>query len=178
MLEPQDSWKVTAFPKDRPGWHEYFMEITMVVSRRATCLRRQVGALLVKDRRILTTGYNGPPAGLPHCDELGGCLRDRLGVPSGERMEISRALHAEQNALVQAARHGINVRGAVLYCTNAPCFTCAKMLVNAGIVEIIYLEEYPDQLARELLAAAGVPCTRFADLHGAGPAARPEEDTP
>lgn len=163
-------------PHGRPGWHEYFMEITVVVSRRATCLRRQVGAILVKDRRILTTGYNGPPAGLPHCDELGGCLRDRLGVPSGERMEISRALHAEQNALVQAARHGINVKGATLYCTNAPCFTCAKMLVNAGIEEIIYLEEYPDPLARELLAAAGVPCIKFADLQATESVTGPEED--
>lgn len=164
-------------PTRRPGWHEYFMEVTRVVARRATCLRRQVGAILVKDKRILTTGYNGPPAGLPHCDALGGCLRDRLGIPSGERLEISRALHAEQNALVQAARHGIDVRGSTLYCTNEPCFTCAKMLINAGITQVIYLEEYPDRFSRDMLRQAGVRSIKFEDLIRASEDLKGREET-
>jgi dCMP deaminase len=101
-----------------------------VIARRATCLRRRVGALLVRDKRILTTGYNGAPAGLPHCEEVG-CQREALGIPSGQRVEMCRALHAEQNAIIQAALHGVTTRGAVLYCTTQPCVTCAKMLINA-----------------------------------------------
>ena len=130
------------------------MGITDLVSRRSTCLRRSVGALLVKDKRILATGYNGPPAGLPHCDELGGCLRDRLGVPSGERHEVSRAIHAEQNAIIQAATSGVNIQGATLYSTHHPCVLCTKMVINAGIKRIVVREGYPDELSRQILKEA------------------------
>lgn len=144
----------------RPSWDEYFMEITKLVAKRSTCLRRQVGAILVKDRRILTTGYNGSPQGLAHCSEVG-CLREKLKVPSGERNELCRGIHAEQNALVQAALHGVSIQGAVLYVTHQPCVVCAKMLINAGIKEIITLDDYPDELARELLAEAGIRIRKF-----------------
>ena len=146
----------------RPSWDEYFMQITHLVASRATCLRRKVGAILVRDKRILTTGYNGPPAGLPHCDELGGCLRDRLGVASGERQELSRAVHAEQNAIIQAAVHGISIKGATLYATNQPCSLCTKMLVNAGVREFVIADGYPDDLAREIMDQAGVEVRRVA----------------
>ncbi len=144
----------------RPDWDEYFMEITHLVAKRSTCLRRSVGAILVKDRRILTTGYNGAPSKLPHCSETG-CLREKLGIPSGERNELCRGVHAEQNAIVQAALHGVNIAGSTLYVTTEPCVVCAKMLINAGIVEIVTSGEYPDALARELLAEAGVPVRKM-----------------
>ncbi len=141
------------------------MQITHLVASRATCLRRKVGAILVKDKRILTTGYNGPPAGLPHCDELGGCLRDKLNVASGERHELSRAVHAEQNAIIQAAVHGLSINGATLYATNQPCSLCTKMLVNAGVREFVIADGYPDDLAKEIIEQAGVVVRRveFAD---------------
>jgi dCMP deaminase len=129
------------------------MQVAAVVAGRATCIRRQIGALLVKDKRILTTGYNGAPTGLPHCLDLG-CAREHL--PSGIRHELCRGLHAEQNALLQAARHGIRVDGATLYSTTEPCSLCAKMLINAGIVRVVYGHEYPDELARSMLLASGV----------------------
>lgn len=141
--------------KERPPWDEYFMQIARVVATRSTCLRRQVGAVLVKDKRILTTGYNGAPRGLPHCLEVG-CLREQLGIPSGERQELCRGLHAEQNAIIQAAYYGVSIAGATLYCTHQPCITCAKMLINAGIEKIIYEEAYPDELAEKMLREAGV----------------------
>lgn len=144
----------------RPSWDEYFAEITKLVAKRSTCLRRRVGAVLVKDRRILTTGYNGSPAGLTHCAEIG-CLREKLGVPSGEKSELCRGLHAEQNAIIQAALHGVNIKGAVLYVTHQPCVTCAKMLINAGITEIVTLGDYPDRLAREMLEEAGIPVRKL-----------------
>lgn len=140
----------------RPSWDDYFMQIAHLVASRATCLRRKVGAILVRDKRILSTGYNGPPAGLPHCDELGGCLRTKLQVPSGERHEISRAVHAEQNAIIQAAVHGFSIRGATLYATNQPCSLCTKMLVNAGVKEFVVSDGYPDELAKEIIQQAGV----------------------
>ncbi|MEJ5306705.1 MAG: dCMP deaminase family protein [candidate division WOR-3 bacterium] len=140
----------------RPSWDEYFMEITKLVASRATCLRRKVGAIIVKDRHILSTGYNGPPKGVKHCDELGGCLREKLNVPSGERMELSRAVHAEQNAIIQAAKLGINIEGADMYVTNQPCFICAKMIINAGIKRVIINEGYPDKYAEEILKEANV----------------------
>ena len=143
-------------PSDnRPPWDEYFMEITELVSRRATCLRRQVGAVIVKGKRILTTGYNGAPSGLKHCSEVG-CLREELGIPSGERQELCRASHAEQNAIIQAAQHGVSINGATIYCTHFPCVTCAKMIINAGLTRIIYQQGYPDQLSQELLGEAGI----------------------
>lgn len=131
------------------------MEIARLVASRSTCLRRQVGAVMVKDKNILTTGYNGTPSGIRHCAEVG-CLRQQLGVPSGERHELCRGLHAEQNAIIQAAKHGINIDGATLYCTNSPCSICSKMLINAGIREIVYLEGYPDTLSVEMLREAGI----------------------
>jgi dCMP deaminase len=133
--------------KTRPPWDCYFMDIALAVAPRSTCLRRSVGAILVRDKRILATGYNGAPSGLTHCLE-NGCLRERQEVASGERHEICRGSHAEQNVLVQAARHGIAVDGATLYCTNEPCVICTKLLINAGIKEIVYQNEYPDDLAR------------------------------
>lgn len=139
----------------RPSWDEYFMSIARQVATRSTCLRRQVGAVLVSDKRILATGYNGAPRGMRHCAEIG-CLRAQLGIPSGERHEICRALHAEMNALLQAACHGIRVENSSLYCTNQPCALCAKMLINVGIRKIFIAEGYPDELAREMLAEAGV----------------------
>jgi dCMP deaminase len=130
----------------RPSWDSYFMQLAQVVAGRSTCLRRQVGAVMVKDRQILSTGYNGSPSGLIHCDEIG-CLRQSLNVPSGERMEICRAVHAEQNALIQAAKHGIAIAGADLYCTHQPCVQCTKMLINVGIRRVVYIHPYPDSLA-------------------------------
>jgi dCMP deaminase len=145
---------------ERPDWDEYFMEIALTISRRATCLRRQIGALLVRDKRILATGYNGAPSGLPHCAETG-CLRQQLGVPSGERQELCRALHAEQNAIIMAAFHGVYLSGATLYCTHQPCITCAKMLINAGVKRVVVLDEYPQPLALEFLAQAGIEFVRL-----------------
>ena len=125
------------------------------MSKRSTCLRRKVGAVIVKDKQILTTGYNGAPRGLFHCLEVG-CLREKNKIISGERQELCRGLHAEQNAIVQAALCGVSIAGSTLYCTNQPCITCAKMIVNSGIKKIIYRDIYPDKLARELLKEAGV----------------------
>jgi len=129
----------------------YFSEIADLVSTRSTCLRNNVGAVIVKESKILSTGYNGAPKGLPHCEELGGCMRERLGVKSGERHELCRGLHAEQNAIIQAAYHGVNVKGAKIYCTTQPCSICTKMIINAGITEVIYMEGYEDKLAKELV---------------------------
>ena len=130
------------------------MEIACVVSTRSTCLRRRVGAVLVNNRQILATGYNGAPRGVAHCVDVG-CLRDQLGVPSGERHELCRGLHAEQNAIIQAAYHGISINGAEMYCTHQPCVLCAKMLVNAGIVTLYYAGDYPDDLAVQVFEEAG-----------------------
>lgn len=145
---------------ERPDWDNYFMDIALTVTRRASCLRRRVGALLVQDRRILATGYNGAPSGLPHCAETG-CLRQQLGVPSGERQELCRGLHAEQNAIIQAALHGVAVTGATLYCTLEPCIVCAKMLINAGVVRVVFLGNYPDRMAADFLSQAGVEMLRL-----------------
>ncbi|TKJ34515.1 cytidine deaminase [bacterium (candidate division B38) B3_B38] len=142
-------------PDNRPSWDDYFMEITELVSRRSTCLRRQVGAVIVKGKRILTTGYNGAPSGLKHCSEVG-CLREKLNIPSGERQELCRASHAEQNAIIQAAQHGVRINEATIYSTHFPCVTCAKMIINAGIKKIIYQQGYPDQLSKELLQEARI----------------------
>jgi dCMP deaminase len=139
----------------RPTWDSYFLEITQVVASRSTCLRRQVGALIIRDKRILATGYNGAPSGLAHCRETG-CLREARGIPSGERHELCRALHAEQNAMLQAAMYGVPIQGATLYCTTHPCVMCVKMLINAGMKEVVVLDAYPDRLAAELLAEAGI----------------------
>ena len=139
----------------RPSWDDYFMEIAHVVSSRSTCLRRQVGAVLVKDKHILATGYNGVPSGLLHCTETG-CMRDKLGIPSGERHELCLGLHAEQNAIIQSAIHGVSPVGATLYSTTQPCILCSKMLINAGIKLIVFDGPYPDTLSLSLLKDAGV----------------------
>jgi dCMP deaminase len=140
---------------NRPTWEQYFMDITDLVAKRSTCIRRQVGAVLVMDKRILATGYNGAPSGLTHCLEAG-CLRERNQIPSGERHELCRGLHAEQNVIIQAAFHGIRIQGATLYCTNLPCAICTKMIINAGIQEIIYESGYGDELSMEMLGEARV----------------------
>ena len=140
----------------RPSWDEYFMSITELVAGRSTCLRRKVGALIVKEKRIITTGYNGAPANVRHCLEVG-CLREEQGIPSGERHELCRGLHAEQNGIIQAALHGVSIEGATLYCTNMPCIICSKMLINARIKEIIYREGYSDPLSSSMLSEAGIP---------------------
>lgn len=145
---------------ERPSWDEYFMQIAQVVRKRSTCLRRKVGAVLVRDRQILTSGYNGAPKGLKHCEEEG-CLRDKLNIPSGERHELCRGIHAEQNAVIQAAVHGVSIAGATLYVTHQPCAFCAKILVNAGVRKIVMEGDYPDALAMEILQEAGVELVRL-----------------
>ncbi len=139
----------------RPGWDEYFCKMAMLAAERSTCLRRNVGAVIVKDRRILATGYNGAARGVRDCLELG-CLRDELGIPSGERHEICRAIHAEQNAIIQAGLHGVNISGSTLYCTHSPCAICAKMIVNAGIKRVVSFFPYTDNTFPELFKEAGV----------------------
>ena len=133
-------------------------------------MRRQVGAVIVKDKNILATGYNGTPSGITHCSETG-CLREQLKIPSGERHELCRGLHAEQNVIVQAAKHGINIEGATLYCTNSPCIICSKMIINAGVKDIIYLDGYPDILSKDILAESGIGFRSYAI-----PETKPEED--
>jgi dCMP deaminase len=145
----------TPTPRQRPSWDEYFLTIAFQVATRSTCLRRQVGAVLVREKRLLATGYNGAPRGLPHCGEVG-CLRAEMQVPSGERHELCRGLHAEMNALLQAAEHGIRIEGADIYCTNQPCSLCAKMLINVGIRTIYTAGAYPDDLGARMLDEAGV----------------------
>lgn len=140
---------------ERLSWDDYFMEITRLVAKRSTCLRRHVGAVIVRDKRILATGYNGAPRGLPHCSETG-CVREKLGIPSGQRQELCRGLHAEQNAIIQAALFGVSIEGAQVYCVNQPCIVCAKMLINAGIKRIVFEDSYSDTLAQQMLDEAGV----------------------
>jgi len=139
----------------RPSWETYFMDIAALVAKRSTCLRRSVGAVIIKDKRILTTGYNGAPSGLQHCLEIG-CLRAEMNVASGERHELCRGIHAEQNAIIQAAFHGVSIRGATLFCTNLPCSICAKMIINAGIEKIYYRSGYADPMSNEMFNAAGI----------------------
>jgi dCMP deaminase len=145
----------TKAKKYRPSWEVYFLQIAKLTATRSTCLRRKVGALLIKDRNILATGYNGAPTGITHCEETG-CIRERDKVPSGERHELCRGLHAEQNAIIQAAHHGVSIEGAELFCTNFPCIICSKMLINAGIRSIYYLDGYPDHLSEQMIKEAGL----------------------
>jgi dCMP deaminase len=144
----------------RPSWERYFMDITHLVAKRSTCIRRQVGAILVKDKRVLATGYNGAPSGIAHCIDIG-CFREKNKVPSGERHELCRGSHAEQNAIVQAATYGIPIKDAILFCTNLPCSICIKMIINAGIKTIFYEEGYPDNLSEELIREAGITLTKI-----------------
>ena len=147
MADPQ--------PIKRPSWNNYFMEITHLVSTRSTCLRRKVGAIIVKDKRILSTGYNGAPKELPHCLDVG-CLREQMNIPRGERHELCRGIHAEQNAIIQAATSGTDISGAILYSTHYPCSLCIKMLLNASIVKVYYLEGYPDNLSKQFAEESGL----------------------
>ncbi|MGI6257609.1 MAG: deoxycytidylate deaminase [Anaerovoracaceae bacterium] len=148
---------------NRPSWDEYFMGMAELTARRSTCLRRQVGAVIVQDKHIIATGYNGAPRGIPHCAEKGGCLREELKIPSGERHELCRALHAEQNAIIQAATLAQSIDGATMYITHQPCIICAKMIINAGIRRIVVKEGYPDQLSVEMLAEAGLRIVMLGD---------------
>jgi len=136
------------------------MDITFLVAKRSTCLRRAVGALVIKDKRILSTGYNGAPTGIKHCNEAG-CLREELNVASGEKHELCRGIHAEQNAIIQAAFHGVGIKGATLFCTNLPCSICAKMIINAGLKKICYHSGYADAISREMLDAAGIEVVKY-----------------
>jgi dCMP deaminase len=139
----------------RISWDEYFMQIAHLVSQRSTCIRRNVGAVIVKDKRILATGYNGAPRGLKHCLETG-CVRDKLKIPSGQRHELCRGLHGEQNAIIQASLYGISVKDSTIYITNQPCIICAKMLINSGISEIVIADGYPDEMSGKMLKEAKI----------------------
>lgn len=141
---------------NRPSWDEYFMEMAALTATRSTCIRRHVGAVIVKDKHIIATGYNGAPRGIKHCEERGGCLREKLNVPSGQRHELCMALHAEQNAIIQAATLGQSVEDGTIYVTHQPCVICAKMIINAGINRIVVREGYPDQLSIDILGEAGL----------------------
>ena len=144
----------------RPSWDKYFMDITKRVAQRATCLRRQVGAIVVKEKKILATGYNGAPAGLQHCEQVG-CLRERLEIPQGERHELCRGTHSEQNAIIQAATFGVSIKEATLYSTHFPCVLCTKMIINAGIKRVVYLQGYADDLSQEMIQEAGIEVSRL-----------------
>ena len=149
---------------ERPTWDEYFMSIAELTAKRSTCLRRNVGAVIVRDRHIIATGYNGAPRGIDHCAQRGGCLREEMGIPSGERHELCRALHAEQNAIIQAAAFGHSIEDATIYITHAPCGICAKMIINAGIRKIIVKTDYPDDFAAEILEEAGLKIVSLESL--------------
>jgi dCMP deaminase len=144
----------------RPEWKEYFIGIARLVSKRSTCTRRKVGAVVVRDKRVLATGYNGAPTRLSHCVETG-CIREKMGVPSGQRHELCRGLHAEQNAIIQAAYHGISINDAILFCTTLPCSICFKMIINAGIKEVVYEEGYPDDLTEAFLKESDIKMTKY-----------------
>ena len=141
--------------QNRPGWDEYFMEMAELARKRTTCIRRGVGAVIVKDNRVMATGYNGVPRGIKHCSEVG-CLREQMGVPSGKMHELCRGLHAEQNAIIQAACLGQSIEGATLDCTTQPCIICTKMIINAGIKRVVIKESYPDELAQKMAEEAGL----------------------
>jgi dCMP deaminase len=145
---------------DRPSWENYFMDITTLVAKRSTCTRRAVGAIIVKDKRVLSTGYNGAPSGIEHCIEIG-CLREKLDVPSGERHELCRGIHAEQNAIIQAAYYGVSINDSILFCTNLPCSICAKMIINSGIKNIYYKDGYADPMSEEMLKDADIGLIHF-----------------
>lgn len=144
----------------RPTIDEYFMELATVVAKRSTCLRNQVGAVIVKDKRILSTGYNGAPRNLPHCFEIG-CIRQQNNIASGTRHELCRAVHAEQNAIIQAALHGVSIENATVYCTHQPCILCAKMLINSNIEKVVFMTVYPDKEALNFFEMAGVKVERL-----------------
>ncbi len=142
-------------------WKKRFMLLTEHIATWSSCLRRQVGAVIVKDKRIMTTGYNGAPAGVKTCIERGSCMRNEMNIPSGTHAELCYAAHAEQNAIIQAAKEGISLKGCVLYCTHQPCVVCAKMIINSGIKEVIYKEGYPDEFSQKICEEAGVKLTKY-----------------
>ena len=148
MIKPQGRQRISK--------EDMYLNSAENFAYRSTCLKRKYGAVIVKDNRIITTGYNGAPSGLRHCTDIGGCERERLHIPSGQRHELCRALHAEQNAIIQAAKVGVSTEGATIYITLQPCVICAKMLVNAGITRIVHRGEYPDPLSQSILAEAGI----------------------
>jgi len=150
-------------PRTRPSWDDYFLKIASDVAERSTCCRRHVGAVLVRAKRILATGYNGAPRNVPHCLEVG-CLREKMKVPSGQRHELCRGVHAEMNALLQCAFHGVASGDSTLYSTSVPCSLCSKMIINAGVQRVVYLGDYPDDLGRELLAEAGIELVRASGI--------------
>ena len=145
-------------------WDERFMQLAEDVSTWASCLRRKVGAVIVRDNRVMTTGYNGASAGIMTCVKRGECLREKLGIPSGTRHEVCYAAHAEQNAIIQAAKYGVNIDGATLYCTHQPCGICAKIIINAGIKRIVYKEGYPDEFSMQLFSDAGTKIEKYEEL--------------
>ena len=146
-------------------WDKRFAELAKTIAAWSSCYQdnRKIGAVIVKNKRILTTGYNGAPAGIKSCAERGGCLRREMDIPSGTRHELCYAIHAEQNAIIQAAKLGVSIEGATLYCTHQPCVICAKMIVNSGIARIVYIQGYPDEFSRALIAEAGVTLEQFAE---------------
>jgi len=151
----------TSEKRIRPSWDEYFMELAFVVSKRSTCLSRQVGAIVVKDKRIMTTGYNGAPSGIESCLDRGYCLRRQKGYNSGENLEVCRGSHAEENAIVQAAKFGICLSGGTVYCTHQPCLICSKMLINAGIKQVVFKGSYPHEMSVEMFSDAGIELFHF-----------------
>jgi dCMP deaminase len=153
---------------DRPSVDEYFMEIAQVVAKRSTCLRNKVGAIVVKDKRILSTGYNGAPRGLEHCLSIG-CVRDKMKIESGTRHEVCRAVHAEQNAIIQCAIHGASTEGATVYCTHQPCILCTKIMINAGVRRVVFSQGYPDEESLSYLGEAGIDVVRFNPDAGSAP---------
>jgi len=144
-------------------WDKRFMEMARLVGTWASCYQseRKIGAVIVQNKRVIATGYNGAPAGVRTCVERGECIRKKMGIPSGTRQEMCYATHAEQNAIIQAARLGISTEGATLYCTHQPCTMCAKMIVNAGITRVVYEQGYPDPFAVELLTEGGVSLEKY-----------------
>lgn len=152
--------KDTVKNTSRPSWDDYFKQILHDVASRSTCLRRQVGCIIVRDKRILSTGYNGTPKGIEHCDKRG-CQRANLNIPSGERHELCNGVHAEQNAIIQAAYHGVSIKEAWLYCTHTPCNICAKMIINAGITRVLFVFDYSDPATTNLLKEAGITYKRL-----------------
>jgi dCMP deaminase len=153
-------WSHAGGMSDRPDNDTYFMRMAELVATRSTCLRRHVGAVIVKEKRVLTTGYNGAPRGLRHCEEVG-CVRKQNNIESGTRHELCRGVHAEQNAVIQGAYFGASIKGATIYTTNFPCVLCAKILLNAGIEEIVYLDTYVDELSKSILEEAGIKVRQY-----------------
>lgn len=148
---------------ERISWDEYFMEMAELAAKRSTCLRRKVGAVIVKDHQVLATGYNGAPKGLANCCDIGSCLRQEMGIPSGKNHELCRAVHAENNAITQCAVNGVSCKGAVLYVTASPCSMCLKQIINAGITKIYAKELYPDELSISLLKESKIEMIKFSE---------------